>query len=163
MTAPIKWSEATSPILWSNIGIDWDSPAKANTSTYASSVGYTASNNATQNVSATLGSNMGKIHASTLATSGVVSFGNVVGTSSEGGFTFTGVIEFSNSLGYTPVDVHTAVGSATFALDNTYITNTNHAESVSVGVTCADGSSSGLLWNEVSDPTTVWTRVEYPN
>ena len=163
MAAPIKWSEATSPILWSNIGIDWDTPAKANTSTYASSVGYTTSNNATQNVSATLGSNMGKIHASTLATSGVVSFGNVVGTASEGGFTFTGVVEFSSSLGYTPTDVNTAVGSATFAVDNTFVTNINHAESVTVGVTSGISLSDSLLWNEVSDPTTTWTRVEYPN
>ena len=163
MTAPITWAEATSPILWSNIGIDWDTPAKANTSTYASSVGYTTSNNATQNVSATLGSNMGKIHASTLATSGVISFGNVMGEASEGGFTFTGQAEFSSSLGYTPTDVNTAVGSATFAVDNTFVTNINHAESVTVGVTSGISLSDSLLWNDVSDPTTVWTRVEYPN
>ena len=163
MAAPIKWSEATSPILWSNIGIDWDTPAKANTSTYASSVGYTTSTNATQNVSATLGSNMGKIHASTLATSGVISFGNVMGEASEGGFTFTVEAEFSSSLGYTPTDVNTAVGSATFAVDNTFVTNINHAESVTVGVTSGISLSDSLLWNEVSDPTTTWTRVEYPN
>jgi hypothetical protein len=106
---------------------------------------------------------MGKIHASTLATSGVVSFGNVVGATSAGGFTFTGEAEFSNSLGYTPTNVHTAVGSATFAVDNTFVTNINHAESVSIDVTSDISPSDSLLWNEVSDPTTTWTRVEYPN
>ena len=34
MTAPITWAEASAPIYWSNIGIDWDTPAKANSSSY---------------------------------------------------------------------------------------------------------------------------------
>jgi hypothetical protein len=34
MTAPITWAEASSPIYWSNIGIDWDSPAKTETSIF---------------------------------------------------------------------------------------------------------------------------------
>ena len=41
MTAPITWAEATSPILWSNIGIDWNTPAKTNSATFAANVGET--------------------------------------------------------------------------------------------------------------------------
>jgi len=41
MTAPITWAEATSPILWSNIGIDWNTPAKGNSATFAQAVGGT--------------------------------------------------------------------------------------------------------------------------
>ena len=41
MTAPITWAEASSPILWSNIGIDWNSPAKTGDPTFALSQGIT--------------------------------------------------------------------------------------------------------------------------
>ena len=41
MTAPITWAEATSPILWSNIGIDWNTPALGNSATFAANVGET--------------------------------------------------------------------------------------------------------------------------
>ena len=163
MTAPIKWSEATSPILWSNIGIDWDTPALANTSTMALSGGYTGSGVGTMVASATLATNMGKIHASTLATSGVISFGNNMGHTSAGGFTFTGEATFSSNLGYTQSSTLSAVSAATFAMDNTYINNTNHADSVSMGLNATFSGSSAFLWNDVSDESTTWTDVEYPN
>ena len=90
MTAPITWAEATSPILWSNIGIDWNTPAIADSSTFALSNTFPSSGVGTLVAFSTIGANMGKIHASTLATSGVISFGNNMGYPSEGGFTFTG-------------------------------------------------------------------------
>ncbi len=39
MTAPIKWAEAGSPIYWSNIGINWNTPAKDDSVTYSVSIG----------------------------------------------------------------------------------------------------------------------------
>ena len=41
MTAPITWAEATSPILWSNVGINWNTPAETGSATYAVDGGYT--------------------------------------------------------------------------------------------------------------------------
>ncbi len=41
MTAPITWAEASSPIYWSNIGINWNTPAKTDTSAFISNLGYT--------------------------------------------------------------------------------------------------------------------------
>ena len=41
MTAPIKWEQATSPILWSNLGINWNTAALGNSGTFAANVGET--------------------------------------------------------------------------------------------------------------------------
>ena len=164
MAAPITWAEATSPILWSNIGIDWDTPAVTGSSTFALSNTFPSSGVGTLVAFSTIGANMGKIHASTLAASGVISFGNNMGYPSEGGFTFSGEVTFSNDLGYTQSGTLTnAVGAVTFALDNTYVNNTNHQESVSLALNTTFTDSSEFLWNEVSDVPTTWTDVEYPN
>ena len=87
-----------------------------------------------------------------------------MGYPSEGGFTFSGEVTFSNDLGYTQSGTLTnAVGAVTFALDNTYVNNTNHQESVSLALNTTFTDSSEFLWNEVSDVPTTWTDVEYPN
>ena len=86
-----------------------------------------------------------------------------MGHTSAGGFTFTGDATFSSNLGYTQSSTLSAVSAATFAMDNTYINNTNHADSVSMGLSANFSGSSGFLWNDVSDESTTWTDVEYPN
>ena len=40
MTAPITWAEASSPIYWSNIGINWNTPAKTESETFGIDTSY---------------------------------------------------------------------------------------------------------------------------
>ena len=40
MTAPITWAEASSPIYWSNIGINWNTPAKTESETFGINTTY---------------------------------------------------------------------------------------------------------------------------
>ncbi len=42
MTAPITWADATSPIYWSNIGINWNSPAKGESTSYSITNDYSS-------------------------------------------------------------------------------------------------------------------------
>ena len=163
MSAPITWAEATTPITWSAIGINWNSPAKADSSSFAVSGGYSQASVATFPSSVSFANNMGKIHASTLSTSGVISFGVQNGATTAGGFTFDNDISLALSQGYTSSSVLTAVGTVTIPINVTYINGTNHAESVTIGSTMNVSSSSDFLWGDVSDVTTVWTDVEYPN
>ena len=55
MTAPITWAEATSPILWSNIGINWNTPAETGSATYAIDDGFTLAASHTKGASISLG------------------------------------------------------------------------------------------------------------
>ena len=163
MTAPITWAEASAPIYWSNIGINWNSPAKANSSAFAVTSGYSQTNSATLPSSVSFTNNMGKVHASTLATSGVISFGVQNGYTSAGGFTFDNEVSFGLTQDYTSSSVLTAVGIVTIPINVTYVNATNHADSITIGSTVGMTPSSSFLWSDVSDPTTVWTEVEYPN
>ena len=62
MTAPITWAEATSPILWSNIGIDWDTPAETGSATYALDDGFTLGVSHIKGASISFGSQIGRAH-----------------------------------------------------------------------------------------------------
>ena len=163
MTAPITWTEATTPITWSAIGINWNSPAKADTSTLAISGGYSNINIGTLASAVSFANNMGKVHASTNSMAGTISFGLQNSLSAPGGFTFDGSASFGVDNGYTISSVLSAVSSITIPLTMTYVNATNHTESISVGSTMNVTSSSEFLWGDVSDVSTVWTDVEYPN
>ena len=163
MTAPITWAEASAPIYWSNIGIDWNSPAKANSSAFAVTSGYSNINIGSLANSVSFTNNMGKVHASTLATSGVISFGVQNGYTSAGGFTFDSEASFALTQDYTSSSTLTAVGVVTIPINVTYVNATNHADSITIGSTVGVTSSDSFLWSDVSDPTTVWTEVDYPN
>ena len=163
MSAPITWAEAIAPITWSAVGIDWNSPAKTNSSSFAVSGGYSQTTSATFPSSVSFANNMWKLHASTLDTSGVVSFGVQNGYTSAGGFTFDNAASFNLNQDYTSSSVLSAVGSVTIPISVTYVNATNHAESVTIGSTMNVSSSDAFLWNDVSDVTTVWTDVEYPD
>jgi hypothetical protein len=163
VTAPITWAEASAPIYWSNIGIDWNSPAKANSSAFAVTSGYSNINIGSLANAVSFTNNMGKVHASTLATSGVISFGVQNGYTSAGGFTFDSEASFALTQDYTSSSILTAVGVVTIPINVTYVNNTNHADSITIGSTVGVTSSDSFLWSDVSDPTTVWTEVDYPN
>jgi len=163
VTAPIKWSEATTPITWAAVGINWNSPAKADTSTLAISGGYSNTNVGTIAAAASFANNLGKVHASTNSMSTVISFGLQNALVSLGGFTFENAISFDVDNGYTNSGTLAAVSSITIPLTMTYVNATNHTESISIGSTMNVTSSGEFLWSNVSDVSTVWTDVEYPN
>jgi hypothetical protein len=163
VTAPITWAEATTPITWSAIGINWNTPAKANASTLAVSSGYSNINVGTLAAAASFANNLGKVHASTNSMSTVISFGLQNALAGAGGFTFENAISFGVDNGYTSSSILSAVSSITIPLTMTYVNATNHAESISVGSTMNVTSSGEFLWDNVSDVSTVWTDVEYPN
>ena len=163
MTAPITWAEASTPITWAAVGINWNSPAKANTSTLSINGGYSNLNNSTIPASIAFANNMGKVHATTLATSGVVSFGLQNALTSAGGFTLSNDISFGTTMDYTISSVLSAVSVITIPLSVTYVNATNHAESISIDSTMNVSSSNDFLWVDVSDVATTWTDVEYPN
>ena len=163
MTAPITWAEASTPITWAAVGINWNSPAKTNASSFAVNNVYGLGNNSTVSTSASFANNMGKINASTIATSGAISFGVQNGLVSAGGFTFSNDVSFGTTMNYAANSVLTATGVITIPLNVTYVNTTNHAESISIGSTMNVTSSSEFLWSDVSDVTTTWTDVEYPN
>tara|TARA_R110000751_G_scaffold39571_1_gene93855 strand:- start:1153 stop:1473 length:321 start_codon:yes stop_codon:yes gene_type:complete len=106
---------------------------------------------------------MGKVHATTLATSGVVSFGLQNALTSAGGFTLANDISFGTTMDYTISSVLSAVSVITIPLSVTYVNATNHAESISIDSTMNVSSSNDFLWVDVSDVATTWTDVEYPN
>tara|TARA_R110000765_G_scaffold185920_1_gene291537 strand:- start:191 stop:682 length:492 start_codon:yes stop_codon:yes gene_type:complete len=163
VTAPITWAEASTPITWAAVGINWNSPAKANTSTLSINGGYSNLNNSTIPASIAFANNMGKVHATTLATSGVVSFGLQNALTSAGGFTLANDISFGTTMDYTISSVLSAVSVITIPLSVTYVNATNHAESISIDSTMNVSSSNDFLWVDVSDVATTWTDVEYPN
>ena len=163
MSAPITWAEATTPITWSAIGINWNTPARADTSTLAVSSGYSNINVGTLAAAASFANNLGKVHASTNSLSTVISFGLQNALTIAGGFTFESDISFDISNDYTISSVLSTSGTITIPLTMTYVNGTNHTESISVGSTMNVASSGEFLWGDVNDVSTIWTDVEYPN
>ena len=165
MTAPITWAEATSPILWSNIGIDWNTPAKTNSATFAANVGETHVDEQGIGFSITFGANVGqtlavvptKPVAITMALTAAQAVGNdkTLAESFEVGALFTSPV----------TDKLNAAESITFAVEETsnlslYPTFTDEPiYTVNMGIT----GSASFLWNEEDEVTTTWTKVDYPN
>ena len=163
MTAPITWAQATSPILWSNIGIDWDTPAKTGDPTFALTQGYPSSSVAAMVASSTFAVNSGYSSSSVMTTTGSATYAVNGGFTSSGGFNLSGAVTFASTMDYSSSTAHNAAGVATFAASLDYVNNTNHADSTTFGAELGGSSSSGFLWNEVDDVTTTWTKVDYPN
>ena len=165
MTAPIKWEQATSPILWSNIGINWNTAALGNSGTFAANVGETHVDEQGIGYSITFGANVGQTltvvptkpvsitmaltaaqavgHDKTLAESAI--FGTNLTSP------VTDRLDAVESITFAVSDVSTLTPGTTFTDEETY--------PVVVGMTGA----TSFLWNDVDDETTTWTKVDYPN
>jgi len=163
VSAPITWAQATSPILWSNIGINWNTPAVTGDPTFALSQGYPSSSVAAYAASATFAVNSGYTSSSVMSAIGSATYAVDSGLTSSGGFNLAAAADFSSTMDYSSSSTHNAAGVATFAATIEYINNTNHADSVSVALSMGESSSSAFLWNDVTDVTTTWTDVDYPN
>ena len=165
MTAPITWAEATSPILWSNIGIDWNTPAKTNSATFAANVGETHSDEQGIGFTITFGANVGqtlavvpiKPEAITMALTAAQAVGHDK--------TLAESAIFGADLTSPVTDRLDAVESITFAVTDTStmgpvtIFTDEPIYTVNMGI----AGSTSFLWNEEDEVTTTWTKVDYPN
>ena len=185
MTAPITWAQATSPILWSNIGIDWDTPAVTGDPTYglsqgvtsfggrgfsdsitfAVSAGVTNSVTRTLNPSATFAVTSGYTSSSVLNATGAATYAVSNGFTSSAAHNLAGLATFAATVGYTSSSIYAGGVSVEFdlSLDSSCELFTNYVDSISFAVTADSSASSGFLWNDVDDVTTTWTDVDYPN
>jgi len=165
MTAPITWAEATSPILWSNIGIDWNTPALGNSATFAANVGETHTEEQGIGFSITFAADVGqtlavvptKPESITMALTAAQAVGHdkTLAESAIFGADLTSPVtdrlDAVESITFVVSDTSTLTPGTTFTDEPIYTVN--------VGMTGA----TSFLWNEEDDVTTTWTKVDYPN
>ena len=181
MTAPITWAQATTPILWSNIGIDWDTPAKANSVSIAAEGDVTLASRVVKAESISMGVGQGQTLVDNATFVDSITMAAESTATVLAGFTFPVSVSFGADVGYTQAVGATYRDSISMAADADLINNVVHPESITFAIegrvfpgefyansiTMATESSMSLdsefLWNEVDDVTTTWTKVEYPN
>ena len=165
MTAPITWAEATSPILWSNIGIDWNTPAKANSATFAADVGETHSEEQGIGFNVTFGANVGETLAVVPIKPESITMGLTAAQAVGHDHTLAASAIFGTNLTSPITDRLDAVESVTFAVSDvsTLTPGTTFTDEPTYAVSVGISGSTSLLWNEEADVTTTWTKVDYPN
>ena len=165
MTAPITWAEATSPILWSNIGIDWNTPALGNSATFAANVGETHTDEQGIGFSITFGANVGQtlsvIPTKTEAITMALTAAQAVGHDK----TLAESAIFGADLTSPVTDRLDAVESITFAMQDisTFRPITVFTDEPIYPVVVGMTGSTSFLWNDEDEVTTTWTKVDYPN
>ncbi len=165
MTAPITWTESVSPILWSNVGINWNTPAETGSATYAVGDGFTLGIDHTKGVSASFGveSSYSSVGVTTIPAS--VSFGAEVSTDLQHGI----VVQLSGSIGvdsgYSSSIELTMNPAIEFSMSGgfTSIGNMSFSETVTFSGEFTQSALDSLLWNPETDPTTTWTSVSDPS
>jgi len=165
MTAPITWAEATSPILWSNIGINWNTAALGNSATFAANVGETHADEQGIGFTITFGANVGQtltvVPIKTESIAMALTAAQAVGHDK----TLAESAIFGADLTSPVTDRLDAVESITFAVSDTstLTPGTTFTDepiyTVNVGMRAGDS----FLWNEEDEVTTTWTKVDYPN
>ena len=165
MSAPITWAQASSPILWSNIGINWNTPAQTGASTFSLGNTYNIIHDFIAAESISFATSLGKVHASTAAFANAISFGFQGAMPSGVSHTLVNSLSLGLSTGYTSSGVFSAAESITVPLTVTYVNATNHQESISIGSTMdipRSGTFAEFLWSGVTDPSTSWAAVTDP-
>jgi len=165
MTAPIKWEQATSPILWSNIGINWNTAALGNSTTFTANVGETHVDEQGIGYTISFGTNVGQtlavVPTKPVSITMALTAAQTVGHDK----TLAESAIFVADLTSPVTDRLDAVESITFTVTDTSvfgpgaIFTEEPIYAVSVGI---EGSTS-FLWNEEDEVTTTWTKVDYPN
>ena len=165
MTAPITWAEATSPILWSNIGIDWNTPAETGSATYAIGDGFTLAASHTKGASISLG--VESDYSSTGVTTIPVSITDGIEVSSDlqHGIIVQGAGTFAADLGQTETADLTISPSITMGVDADYTSTGTlfYSDSITFGGSFSQTAVDSFLWNPETDPTTTWTAVTDPS
>lgn len=166
MTAPITWAEASSPILWSNIGINWNTAAKGNSVTFAQAVGGTGAQELGPiGFSIAFGADVGQtfvvVPTKPVAITMALTAAQAVGHD----HTVAENTIFGADLTSTVTTRLDAVESITFAVTDTstFRPITEFTDEPIYTVTMGIDGSTSFLWNEEDDVTTTWTKVDYPN
>ena len=164
MTAPITWAEATSPILWSNIGIDWDTPAKANSVTYAVGDGFTLGVDYTIGASISFGLDASYENTGVATMPMSVAFGTTIGSDIQHGVVIQGAGTFAADLGQTQAIDFTTNPSISFDVEGDYILARGlfYEDSITFAGSFTQTAVDSFLWNPETDPTTTWTAVTDP-
>jgi len=166
LTAPITWAEATSPILWSNIGINWNTAAKGNSVTFAQAFGGTAAHELGPiGFTVVFGANVGetlvvvptKPEAITMALTAAQAVGH--------NHTLAESAIFGSDLTSPVTNRLDAVESITFAMQDTstFRPITEFTDEPIYPVVVGMTGSTSFLWNDEDEITTTWTKVDYPN
>ena len=166
MTAPIKWEQATSPILWSNIGINWNTAAKGNSVTFAQAVGGTGAQELGPiGFSIAFGADVGQtfvvVPIKPVAITIALTAAQAVGHD----HTVAENAIFGADLTSPVTDRLDAVESITFAMEDTSAFHpiTEFTDEPIYPVSVGMLGSTSFLWNEEDEVTTTWTKVDYPN
>ena len=166
MSAPIPWSEAGSPITWSTIGINWNTAAKANSVTMAVE-GDSSSSASIAGIgfSVSFGANVGQTLAETTVKPESVSIALNASQATTAISILPESVSFATNHTSPVTDRLDAVESITFAVTDTstFGPGTKFTDEPTYPVTVGIAGSTSLLWNEESEVTTTWTKVDYPN
>jgi len=164
MTAPITWAEATSPILWSNIGINWNTPAETGSATYAIGDGFTLGVSHTKGASISFGLDASYANAGVSTMPLSVAFGTTVGSDMQHGVIIQGAGTFAADLAQTLASDLTMNPSISFGVEGGYTSACNlfFSDSITFAGSFTQTAVDSFLWNPETDPTTTWTAVTDP-
>ena len=180
--APIKWTQATSPIDWDNIGINWNTAAKANSISIGAESDVTVSERVAKIESISMGVGAGQTLVDNATFVDSVTMAVEGDSTTLAGLSFAASATFGSNLGYTQADKATYRESVSMAADTDIVNNVVHPESITFSIEgktltgqfyeesismAAESSMYPIdyefLWNDVADVSTTWTKVEYPN
>ena len=179
--APIKWTQATSPIDWDTIAINSNTAANANSISIGAESDVTVSERVAKIESISMGVGAGQtlvdnatfVDSVTMAAEGdattlaglslaaSVTFGSDLGYTQAGDATYRHSISIAADAGILNNVVHPE--SITFAIEGELFPGEFYQESISMATDYSMSLDSEFLWNDVDDVSTTWTKVEYPN
>jgi len=164
LTAPITWAEATSPILWSNIGINWNTPAETGSATYAIGDGFTLGVDHTKGASISFGIDASYALAEDMTMPVSATLGTTIGSDLQHGLLIQGAGTFAADLSQASTVIATMSPAITFGIDADYssVGNMSFSESVTFSGSFSQSALDSFLWNPETDPTTTWTTVTDP-
>ena len=166
MTAPITWAEATSPILWSNIGINWNTAALGNSVTFAQDVGGTGVLELGPiGFTVAFGANVGETLVVVPIKPEAIAMALTAAQAVGHNHTVAESAIYGADLASSETNRLDAVESITFAMTDTstFQPITEFTDEPIYTVNVGIGGSTSLLWNEEDEVTTTWTKVDYPN
>ena len=165
MTAPITWAEATSPILWSNIGINWNTPAETGSATYALDDGFTLDASHTKGASISFGIDASYALAEDMTMPVSASLGTTVSSDLQHGLLIQGAGTFAADLSQASTAIATMSPTITLGVDADYssVGNLSFSDSITFAGSFTQTAVDSFLWNPETDPTTTWTAVTDPS
>ena len=165
MTAPITWAEATSPILWSNIGINWNTPAETGSVSYGVVDGFSSTHLNILGESISFGVDASYALAEDMTMPVSASLGTTVGSDLQHGMLIQGAGTFAADLSQASTAIATMSPTITLDVDADYssVGNLSFSDSITFSGSFTQTAVDSFLWNPETDPTTTWTAVTDPS